>query len=605
MKHRLVIDAESLYDVGYSLRSMPACLYVRDPRWLCYGLGVKLDDAPAQWLTNAEIETFLDTIDWPNTRVVAHNLTGFDGLVLVEKYNRRAGQWTDTISLARTMLPANHPMDLDSVAAALGLGAKHKGVLESIKGVTNPTPEQLTAIGDYCIQDVELCAGIDDKLYPLIPDSERYIMSMTTRMGIDAVLRLDADVLEREITHQLTTRETKIENSGIDLTVLSSNQQFFGLLKTIIPEEDLPTKINKNGDTVPALAKGDAQWGALKAKYPEYQHIFDARENSKSNIRATRAKTFLEIARTPAGTLPAPYQYYAANTGRFAGIGKLGMMNLPSTRISRLREAVMAPEGHVLHIADSAQIELRVRLWLCDELTTLNELHAGRDLYIETAAAIFGVPIEAVTKHQRQVGKVTMLAAQFGMGWRRYQAYLSTGPMGMAPIRLSDAEAQAAIYKFRNANPMLTLTWDHMRVLLQHMINPVDLNWEFKQCRIRHEYIQLPNGLGIDYSNLRIQEDGAWVYGVGRDSYIHPGLLLENLCQALARVIVIDQIAYIDKHIAPCVMWVHDEGVFVAPEEGAEERQKEIEACMRVSPDWCPDLPLDADGTWNKRYLKD
>ena len=597
----VVIDYETFYSPDFSLRKLPTALYVRDPRFHVHGVGIKVGSTPTQWYSGDNIRVALGAIDWTNTLLVGHNLR-FDGLITNEIYGHRPARYADTMGLAKAFLPTGIPADLDSVANFLGFGGKKQGVLSNIKGVKDLTPEQERETAEYCVQDVDLTRKIFEKLWPLLPESERYLLHVVMRMGIEPLIQLDADILDGVAQKVTEERETVLAASGVPLSTLSSNQQFFAYLATLVPDEDLPRKPNAKGEIIPALGKSDQAWAALKAKYPELGHIFEARENAKSNIQRTRAERYLAIAKTPQGTLPAAYRYYGAGTGRLSSADGLGIMNLPSLRISRMREALKAPPGHVVHVADSSAIELRVRLWLCGQHDVLQEMDAGRDLYKETAADVFQKPIDEVTKNERHIGKCLNLGAQFMMGWRRYKAYLAAGPLGAAPILLTDDEAMRSINTFRDRDPRLPRTWEKLAQFVPLMAQE-NCNFEWKGCRIMYQCVILPNGMPMDYSGLRPTEDGSWCYGVnGTIKYIHPGLLLENFCQSLARIIVLEQCMEIDRTLARCVMTTHDEGVFIAPEDGADERQAAIEAQMKIAPAWCSDLKLNAEGGWSYCY---
>lgn len=87
----------------------------------------------------------------------------------------------------------------------------------------------------------------------------------------------------------------------------------------------------------------------------------------------------------------------------------------------------------------------------------------------------------------------------------------------------------------------------------------------------------------------------------------------ENIVQALARIVVFDQMGRIAQKlkekggnsngkIRQVVLTVHDEVVVVVPEEEAEETKAMMEEMMRVRPAWAPDLPVDCEGGIGKSY---
>ena len=113
--------------------------------------------------------------------------------------------------------------------------------------------------------------------------------------------------------------------------------------------------------------------------------------------------------------------YDIANCGprhRFVANGKLvsncNLQNLK--RGGELRRSILAPKGHVVVVADSAQIEARVLAWLSQQMDIVNAFATKQDVYKLMASAIYGVPVEDITKDQRFIGKICVLGLGYGMG---------------------------------------------------------------------------------------------------------------------------------------------------------------------------------------------
>jgi DNA polymerase len=124
--------------------------------------------------------------------------------------------------------------------------------------------------------------------------------------------------------------------------------------------------------------------------------------------------------------------------------------------------------------------------------------------------------------------------------------------------------------------------------------------------------IRLPNGLYIKYPNLRVNpaEDGdaydETVYDTRKGRTIIPnriygGKVVENVCQALARIVIGEQLLRVAKHYK-VVMTVHDAIGCIAPEEEVEEAMRHVEKIMKIRPKWAPDLPLDCEGGFGRSY---
>lgn len=101
---------------------------------------------------------------------------------------------------------------------------------------------------------------------------------------------------------------------------------------------------------------------------------------------------------------------------------------------------------------------------------------------------------------------------------------------------------------------------------------------------------------------------------VVRDSNGKPLIVhnCENITQALARIVLFDQMLAVEELFAPyggrVVMNVHDEIIAVGPDLGVPEDQNELFqqmlGIMRTPPKWCPDLPLDGEGGVAAEYSK-
>ncbi|HUC87153.1 MAG TPA: DNA polymerase, partial [Candidatus Saccharimonadales bacterium] len=105
-----------------------------------------------------------------------------------------------------------------------------------------------------------------------------------------------------------------------------------------------------------------------------------------------------------------------AQTGRLSSTDP-NLQNIPvRTEIGReIRKAFVAPKGRVLVSADYSQIELRVAAALSKDPGMIKTFEQGIDLHQQTAAEMFGVPLEKVTKEQRYSAKTINFGVMYGM----------------------------------------------------------------------------------------------------------------------------------------------------------------------------------------------
>jgi len=118
--------------------------------------------------------------------------------------------------------------------------------------------------------------------------------------------------------------------------------------------------------------------------------------------------------------------------------------------------------------------------------------------------------------------------------------------------------------------------------------------------------IKLPNGMYVRYPNLRENKDGDLVYDTKRgrstlDTRIYGGKAVENICQALARIVIGEQMLMVARRLR-VVMTVHDAVGAIAPVAEAGEARTFVEQCMRMRPKWAPGLPLNCESKMGVSY---
>jgi DNA polymerase len=123
--------------------------------------------------------------------------------------------------------------------------------------------------------------------------------------------------------------------------------------------------------------------------------------------------------------------------------------------------------------------------------------------------------------------------------------------------------------------------------------------------------IELPNGMFLKYPNLRkvLNEETnkyEYVYDNKRGKSVtltrmYGGKLVENICQALARRVIGEQLSQVAAK-DPVVLTVHDSIAFLAPADEWEEGLRFASACMRTTPAWAVGLPLTCEVGYGASY---
>ena len=122
----------------------------------------------------------------------------------------------------------------------------------------------------------------------------------------------------------------------------------------------------------------------------------------------------------------------------------------------------------------------------------------------------------------------------------------------------------------------------------------------------RDNAVQLPSGLSMYYTKLKMEldEDGREQYSYKtRMGYIkiYGGKVIENVCQAIARCVMAEQMLEIQKKYR-VLLTVHDSVVCCVPDEQVTEACTYIDSCMAYVPEWASGLPVCGDVEIGKNY---
>ena len=603
----ITLDFETYYDKDFSLRKITLENYIRDPRFEIVGVGIKVNNGDTEWAsgTHEELHDYLHTFDWENSMVLAHN-TMFDGAILSWLFNIRPRIWADTLCIARALHGVEVGGSLAALATRYGIGQKGTEVLDAM-GLRRLdfSDEQLDSYGDYCINDVELTYMLFSKMGKGFPKKEMRIIDMTLRMFIDPILELDLPLLETHLGNVKQRKLDLIESSGVAKTDLMSNPKFAKLLEAEGVEPPMKTSLTTGKQTY-AFAKSDEAFKALQDhENPRVQSLVTSRLGTKSSLEETRTERFIGIASR--GLLPVPVRYYAAHTGRWGGDDKINIQNLPSRGVNGkvLKKSIVAPEGYVLIDCDSSQIEARVLAWLAGQDDLVQAFANKEDVYIKMAARIYDIPESEVTAEQRFVGKTTILGAGYGMGAVRFAEQLKTFGTTMEP-----AEAKRVVQIYRDANWKIAQLWRSSQHMLVSMSRGDDFTYganNIVHCRSRNGTagIKLPSGLWMKYADLDYEQGERgpeFSYRTRRGrTRIYGGKVVENICQAIARCIMGDQMLAIAKKYK-IALTVHDSVVCCVKESEVDEAREYIEACMNTTPAWADGLPITCESGIGKSY---
>lgn len=603
----ITADFETYYARDYSLSKMTTEEYIRDKRFQVVGVSIKVGEEPPEWFSGPARETlqFLHGFDWENSILVAHNAM-FDAAILSWRCGIKPARLVDTLSMSRAMFGVDAGHSLKMLAQRLHLPSKGDEVTRAIgKRRRDFMPQELADYADYCKMDVHLTYEAFRKMMERgFPVQELKLIDATMKMYTDPVLELDRVLLEGHLIATQKRKQELLDAAGVtDKKDLMSNNKFADMLRDLGVTP--PTKTsNTTGKETYAFAKTDEGLRALEDhEDPRVQALVSARLGNKSTLEETRTQRFIDMAGR--GKFPIPLYYYGAHTGRWSGRDKINLQNLPSRgpNAKKIKKGILAPEGHMLVDCDSSQIEARVLAWLAGQEDLVQAFRDKEDVYKIMASSIYGVGVEDVTKDQRFVGKTTILGAGYGMGSKKF--CLQMANFG---FEMDEDEAARVIDIYRHTNNRISSLWKEAQAALRGLIHGDKYGIGRRGVLevVPEELgILLPSGLMLRYAGLSAEQtEKGYEYSYKTrkgPSRIYGGKIVENVCQAIARCIIGEQLLKINERYR-VVLTVHDSVVSCVPEDDLDEAREYIEDCMRWTPKWAAALPIDCESGVGKSY---
>jgi hypothetical protein len=592
------IDFETFYDKDYSLSKMQTDAYILGEQFEIIGVGVKPSrDAEIEWFSGTEAETkryLAQAFDWKNTAVCCHN-TMFDGFICTQRLGLKPKLWMDTLAMGRAAYSWLPSHSLANLAKHVGIGQKGSEVLNALGLHRADFPaDQLERYADYCRMDVALTDTLARVLLETTSPLELKIIDMTVRMFTEPSLQLNKARLQDYYDAEIVRKEQLLEKTEADKDVLMSNDKLAMALVElgVVP----PKKVSKRtGKEAYAFAKSDKAFTAL-LEHPEseVQALVAARLGVKTTIAETRAQRLIETAERGRG-FPIYLNYWGAKTtGRLSGGNGINAQNIPNRGADRvIREAIIAPHGHKVVVGDSANIELRVAMAAAGQSDVVRKITDGTDLYCDFATKLYGREITAEDKSERMLGKIAMLSLQYGAGHKTFREMVRV----QAKKNISEEEAQQIVGLYRELHGHVRKLWSHCEnnvlvdIFNREGLRAVDVNgWALTT----HTGFAVPGWPGVHYHDLKHnKQEGAWTYQSGKTRpYIYGGKLVENLCQHLARHIVLWQTARVNERF-PVALSVHDEIVCVVPDEQVTDCVAYMTESLSLAPKWCREsIPL-------------
>ncbi|QQS21727.1 DNA polymerase I [Candidatus Saccharibacteria bacterium] len=268
--------------------------------------------------------------------------------------------------------------------------------------------------------------------FPLIP-----VLARMEHRGI----KLDSSKLA-QMDNMLTHDIAEIQKSmyamvGHEFNIASPAQ----LAEVLYDELGLSTAGVKKGKT--GFSTGQKELDKLRGQHPIVELIEQFRELTK--LQNTYVRTLPEQA-DASGRVHTDFRQDVAATGRLSSTDP-NLQNIPiRTELGRqIRNAFVPEKGNVFVSADYSQFELRLAAVLAGDAAMINDFNAGTDIHAKTAAEVYHVSLDAVTKEQRRKAKVVNFGVLYGMSQHGLAA----------AANMSFAEAQKFIDEYFRVRPSI------------------------------------------------------------------------------------------------------------------------------------------------------
>lgn len=409
-----------------------------------------------------------------------------------------------------------------------------------------------------------------------------------------------------------------------------------------------------------AFAKTDAgMQELLEHEDDEVRWLAEARIAVKSTINETRTQRYLRMGQ---GSSPVPValKWHGAHTGRWSATDKTNFQNLQRTNKKDstkgvLRKSLLAPLWQKFVAADSGQIEARITAWLAGDEELLELFGQNKDVYSAFASQVYGRHIDRKKNPEDelpgQVGKVGVLGLGYGQGWYKLAENFLKGALA-PPIQFGWEAAQQmgvdlnkwyqdekkveqvrgmvsrlpieelqvhcavsnhVVRTYRNARKPIVDLWKTMEQVLEAMLeDDADYSFGPNEClRVVRHGIILPNGLMLRYPGLAYSEEETQSmpegfsylaqYGKKR-VHTYGGAMTENVVQALARIVISEQLLHMMALGYEPTLCTHDDLAYVVPDAQASWLSYTLQETMKVPPAWAAGLPLSVEGGYAQSY---
>ena len=377
--------------------------------------------APEQLNRTEVLNALKPLLEDDNKRKIGHNIK-YDLKVLANCGITLRGLGYDTMLESYVLDAAGTRHDMDTLALKL-LG--HQTI--SFTEIAGKGKDQLTfnqvdvqTASTYAAEDADVTYKLHQQQWPrlqkearlrgVFTDIEMPLVPVLARMERHGVL-IDAQKL-RQQSHEMAKRIAEIEQEAFELAGRSFNLGSPKQLGQIFFEEMKLPVLQKTPTGAPSTNEEVLEELALD--YPLPKLILEHRQFSK--LKSTYTDKLPELVNPKTGRVHTSFNQTGAATGRLSSTDP-NVQNIPirTEEGRKIRQAFIAPKGHVLMAADYSQIELRIMAHLSNDPGLTTAFKNGQDVHRATAAEIFEVAPEEVSSEMRRRAKAINFGLIYGM----------------------------------------------------------------------------------------------------------------------------------------------------------------------------------------------
>ena len=353
---------------------------------------------------------------------VAHNMK-FDASILKMAGLDLANYYFDTMIASYLLDSSTRQHGLDRLAF---IELKHKKIPTTAligEGKNQITMDKVDVkkVAEYSCEDADFTWRLfeifekrleKNDLKKLFDEIEMPLISVLIEMEFNGV-KIDVEQLKKlskKITRKIGELETKIYKlAGQEFNISSPLQ----LKEILFDKLQISTKGIKHTKT--GLSTAAAELEKMRGEHEIIDLISDYRELTK--LKSTYVDALPKLVNKDTGRLHTSFNQTITATGRLSS-SEPNLQNIPiRTELGReIRKAFIAEEGNLIVAADYSQVELRVIACLAKDEHMMEVFNQGKDIHAATAAKIFDVKLEDVTKDMRRKAKEVNFGVLYGMG---------------------------------------------------------------------------------------------------------------------------------------------------------------------------------------------